>query len=114
MASYLTPIQVSVRTGIPKNTLAQWRKDGRGPIFVKCGGRIEYRLCPRVDRRTKPKSASYRNCLGPWYASHPQRRRRAELIAKKLSPNFKPERKPRICRKTGPLGPLTNKIDFCT
>src|SRR6266852_3320737 len=43
MASYLTPIQVSVRTGIPKSTLARWRKDGRGPRFVKHGGRIVYR-----------------------------------------------------------------------
>ena len=42
MASYLTPIQVSVRTGIPKSTLARWRKDGRGPRFVKHGGRIVY------------------------------------------------------------------------
>jgi predicted site-specific integrase-resolvase len=42
MASYLTPIQVSVRTGIAKPTLAKWRKDGKGPLFVKRGGRIEY------------------------------------------------------------------------
>ena len=42
MTSYLTPIQVSVRTGIPKTTLAKLRKDGKGPIFVKRGGRIEY------------------------------------------------------------------------
>ena len=42
MATYLTPIQVSVRTGIPKSTLAQWRKDGRGPRFVKRGDRIAY------------------------------------------------------------------------
>jgi predicted site-specific integrase-resolvase len=40
--SYLTPIQVSVRTGIKKSTLARWRRDGRGPIFVKRGTRIEY------------------------------------------------------------------------
>jgi predicted site-specific integrase-resolvase len=42
MASYLTPIQVTIRTGIPKTTLAKWRKDGKGPVFVKRGGRIEY------------------------------------------------------------------------
>lgn len=40
--SYLTTIQVSVSTGIPKNTLARWRKDGRGPRFVKHGKRIAY------------------------------------------------------------------------
>ena len=41
-STYLTPIQVSVRTGIAKTTLAKWRKDGRGPRFVKQGGRILY------------------------------------------------------------------------
>ena len=40
MASYLAPIQVSVRTGIAKTTLAKWRKDSRGPIFVKRRARI--------------------------------------------------------------------------
>jgi predicted DNA-binding transcriptional regulator AlpA len=40
--SYLTPIQVSVRTGITKAALAKWRRDGRGPVFVKHGRRIEY------------------------------------------------------------------------
>jgi hypothetical protein len=42
--NYLTPIQVSVRTGIPKTRLAAWRRDGRGPVFVKRGSRIEYPL----------------------------------------------------------------------
>ena len=40
--SYPTPIQVSVRTGIAKATLARWRRDGRGPVFLKRGARIEY------------------------------------------------------------------------
>jgi predicted DNA-binding transcriptional regulator AlpA len=40
--TYLTPIQVSVKLGITKNTLVRWRKDGRGPRFVKLGGRIVY------------------------------------------------------------------------
>jgi predicted site-specific integrase-resolvase len=40
--SYLTPIQASVRTGIAKVTLARWRKDGKGPRFMKRGGRIVY------------------------------------------------------------------------
>jgi hypothetical protein len=40
--SYLTPIQASVRTGIPKARLAGWRRDGRGPVFIKRGSRIEY------------------------------------------------------------------------
>ena len=41
-SSYLTPIQASVRTGIPKTKLARWRRDGRGPVFIKRGVRIEY------------------------------------------------------------------------
>ena len=40
--TYLTPIQVSVRLGITRDTLGRWRKDGRGPRFVKRGGRIVY------------------------------------------------------------------------
>ncbi len=40
--TYLTPIEVSVRLGITKNTLVRWRKDGGGPRFVKRGGRIVY------------------------------------------------------------------------
>lgn len=39
---YLTPIQVSVETGIAKTTLFKWRKDGDGPRFIKRNGRIEY------------------------------------------------------------------------
>ena len=38
----LTPIQVSMRLGIAKNSLARWRKHGRGPRFVKRNGRILY------------------------------------------------------------------------
>jgi hypothetical protein len=44
MVGYLTPIQVSVRTGIPKTTLAKWRKDSRPPVFERRGGRIVYPL----------------------------------------------------------------------
>ena len=40
--SRLTTIQASVRTGISKTKLARWRRDGRGPVFVTRGGRIEY------------------------------------------------------------------------
>jgi predicted DNA-binding transcriptional regulator AlpA len=40
--TYLTPIQVSVKLGITKDTLVRWRKNGRGPLFVKQGGRIVY------------------------------------------------------------------------
>jgi predicted site-specific integrase-resolvase len=42
--TYLTPIQVSVKLGITKDTLVRWRKNGRGPLFVKQGGRIVYPL----------------------------------------------------------------------
>jgi hypothetical protein len=40
MASYLTPIQVSVRTGIAKAALVKWRNEGRGPRFARLGTRI--------------------------------------------------------------------------
>ena len=41
-AGYLTPIQVSVRTGIAKTTLFKWRKDGNGPRFRRTGDSAAY------------------------------------------------------------------------
>ncbi len=35
---------VAQRFEFAKNTLAKWRCQGRGPRFIKLGGRIRYRL----------------------------------------------------------------------
>ena len=42
MTLWLTPTQVSERTGFKVQTLANWRSLGTGPAFVKVGARIRY------------------------------------------------------------------------
>ncbi len=39
-ARLLTPAQAAHMLGIPEGTLAQWRSQHRGPIFVKLEGRL--------------------------------------------------------------------------
>lgn len=39
----------AIYTGFSEGTLANWRVDGRGPAFVKRGGRIFY-LKPVLDK----------------------------------------------------------------
>lgn len=42
----LTPAELSARWGdsVKETTLATWRSRGNGPKYVKCGGRVLYRL----------------------------------------------------------------------
>jgi predicted DNA-binding transcriptional regulator AlpA len=40
--TYLSPSEVSERYGIPEQTLANWRYQGRGPAFIKLGGLVRY------------------------------------------------------------------------
>lgn len=40
----LTEQQLSNYWGISKNTLRKWRSNGDGPIYIKIGARIIYRL----------------------------------------------------------------------
>ena len=40
----LTPTQLSKRWGLPESTLGNWRWEGQGPIFVKLGKRVSYRV----------------------------------------------------------------------
>lgn len=42
MTTWLTPRQVSERTGFALSTLANWRSLGMGPGHVKVGTRIRY------------------------------------------------------------------------
>jgi len=39
-----TPRQLAEYIGISRSRLAAWRVQGRGPKFVKVGGRIRYRF----------------------------------------------------------------------
>lgn len=44
MTAFLTPSSLASRWSIAPNTLKQWRWNGRGPLYVKIGGRVLYRL----------------------------------------------------------------------
>jgi excisionase family DNA binding protein len=39
----LTPDDVCVRLGIPKNTLYRWRSEGKGPPAYRIGKHLRYR-----------------------------------------------------------------------
>jgi predicted DNA-binding transcriptional regulator AlpA len=42
----LTPRQAAEFLGLPENTLAQWRSQRRGPLYVKLESRlVRYRRC---------------------------------------------------------------------
>lgn len=43
--SHLNVYQLSKRWGLSTGTLDHWRRYGRGPRFLKIGGRVLYRLC---------------------------------------------------------------------
>jgi len=43
-ARYLNVKLLARRWGISPRTLDRWRREGRGPMFVKMGGRVSYRL----------------------------------------------------------------------
>ena len=42
LESYLLPYEVANRLRISERTLAKQRVEGRGPPFVKIGGRVRY------------------------------------------------------------------------
>ena len=41
---FLTPQALAERWKLEPDTLSQWRWNGRGPIFLKIGRRVLYRL----------------------------------------------------------------------
>lgn len=47
--TYLTPVDLARRLGVSVDTLARWRCQGIGPLYIKPGGnakqaRVRYRL----------------------------------------------------------------------
>ena len=54
--------------GVHPNTLCKWRIQGKGPPFVKIGGRIRYRLSEVsawADQRTYLNTAQYPSSTEP-------------------------------------------------
>lgn len=43
-ATTVSPEEAAARLGVEPSTLANWRWAGRGPLYVKIGGRVRYRL----------------------------------------------------------------------
>jgi predicted site-specific integrase-resolvase len=41
---FLTPNDLANRWNLTQNTLMHWRWSGRGPLFLKIGGRVLYRI----------------------------------------------------------------------
>lgn len=41
----LTPAEVAEYLGVPEKTLAQWRSDRHGPLPLRIGRYVRYRLC---------------------------------------------------------------------
>lgn len=42
--NWLKQDEVAARWGLSPRTLEAWRSEGRGPAFLKIGGRVHYRL----------------------------------------------------------------------
>ena len=40
----VSPAEAATRMGLQPSTLANWRWRGGGPRYIKCGGRVRYRL----------------------------------------------------------------------
>lgn len=43
MEAFYSPAELAAELGLSVQTLAHWRTLGRGPEFVKVGGRVRYR-----------------------------------------------------------------------
>jgi|JI9StandDraft_2_1071091.scaffolds.fasta_scaffold191015_2 hypothetical protein len=43
--THMSQIDLSERLGVSCRTLERWRWIGVGPLFIKVGGRVRYRLC---------------------------------------------------------------------
>lgn len=50
---YLTSRELAERWRLSEQTLANWRHAGKGPTFMRIGGRILYPLSTLTDYETK-------------------------------------------------------------
>lgn len=60
--TYLNATALAARWHVTRHTLAQWRWDGRGPLFSKMGKRILYDLkhVEEFEERAVYQNTSYR------------------------------------------------------
>jgi len=45
MQPHLDERALAARWSMSPRTLQRWRQDGHGPVYLKLGGRIVYRVC---------------------------------------------------------------------
>lgn len=45
----LVPVEAAAALGVTTRTLDTWRSEGRGPDFIKAGGRVLYRESDLAD-----------------------------------------------------------------
>ena len=43
------PEEAGARLGVEESTLANWRWSGTGPVHIRVGGRVRYRICDLAD-----------------------------------------------------------------
>lgn len=60
----LTPVEVAELLGVPEKTLAQWRSDRHGPLPLRVGRYVRYRLVD-IDAWVEQQAAQARR----WMAS---------------------------------------------
>jgi len=58
----LTPAEVAEYLGVPEKTLAQWRSDRHGPLPLRIGRYVRYRL-PDVEAWVDQQAAQARRWL---------------------------------------------------
>ena len=81
---YLSTKEAATLLGIQPNTLEIWRCKGRGPLFVKLGGPVRYRLSDLnawIEKRIHGSTSS------ATAARNQDRPRQVEVVSRTPAPN---------------------------
>jgi predicted DNA-binding transcriptional regulator AlpA len=46
---HMSPAQLAEREGVPLETVYSWQKNRRGPVFMKIGRHVRYRLADVIE-----------------------------------------------------------------
>ena len=68
----LSPRQLAARWGLSEKTLERWRMLGTGPVFLKLGGRVLYRI-DEVEERVHCRRQGLKRSLVHCVCSPPSR-----------------------------------------